>query len=135
MQLKLGKGALIPMELLVLSQLICLKHDCIPHDLLIAKLKAYGFENNAIKLVYSYLTNRKQRVKVGSSYSTFQNISKGAPQGSVLSPLLCSIFINDMFYIDLECEICNFADDTTIYACERPIDTVTVKLEDDLQKI
>ena len=103
-------------------------YDCIPHDLLMAKLKAYGFENNALKLVYSYLTNRKQRVKVGSSNSSFQNISIGFPQGSVLGPLLFNIFINDMFYIGLECEICNFADYTTIYACDRSIDTVIMKL-------
>ena len=110
-------------------------YDCIPHDLLIAKLEAYGFGKNALKLVYSYLTNRKQRVKVGSAYSTFQNISTGVPQGSVLGPLLFNIFINDMLYLDLESEICNFADDTTIYACDRVIDNVIVKLEEDLQKI
>ena len=46
-----------------------------------------------------------------------------------------NIFINDMFYLDLESAICNFADDTTIYACDKSIDTVIVKLEDDLQKI
>ena len=45
-------------------------HDCIPHDLLIAKLEAYGFEKNALKLVYSYLTNITQRVKIGSTYSS-----------------------------------------------------------------
>ena len=110
-------------------------YDCIPHDLLIAKLEAYGFGKNALKLVYSYLTNRKQRVKVGSAYSTFQNISTGVPQGSVLGPLLFNIFINDMLYLDLESEICNFADDTTIYASDRVIDNVIVKLEEDLQKI
>ena len=100
-------------------------HDCIPHDLLIAKMEANGFEKNALKLVYSYLTNRKQRVKVESAYSTFQNISTGVPQGSVLG-LLFNIFINDMFYLDIESEFCNFVDDTTIYACEKSIDILIV---------
>ena len=110
-------------------------YDCIPHDLLIAKLEAYGLDTCALKLVYSYLTNRKRRVKVGSAYSTFQNISTGVPQGSVLGPLLFNIFINDLFFTDLESEICNFADDTTIYACDTSIDAVTIKLKDDLQKL
>ena len=110
-------------------------YDCIPHDLLIAKLEAYGLDTCALKLVYSYLINRKQRVKVDSAYSNFQSISKGVPQGSVLGPLLFNIFINDLFFTDLESEICNFADDTTIYACGTSIDAVTIKLKDDLQKL
>ena len=71
---------------------------------------------------------------MGSAYSTFQNISTGVPQGSGLGHLLVNIFINDMFYIDLKSENCNFADDTTIYACDKSIDAVIVKLEGDLQK-
>ena len=63
-------------------------YDCIPHDLLIAKLEAYGLDTCALKLVYSYLTNRKQRVKVDSAYSNFQSISTGVPQGSGLGHLL-----------------------------------------------
>ena len=42
---------------------------------------------------------------------------------------------NDLFFTDLESEICNFADDTTIYACDTSIDAVTIKLKDDLQKL
>ena len=110
-------------------------YDCIPHDLLIAKMEAYRFEKNALKLVYSYLTNWKQRVKVGSAYSTFQNIFNRCPTGVCSWPPTIQYFINYMFYLDLESEICNFADDTTLYACDKSIDTVIVKLEDDLQKI
>ena len=81
------------------------------------------------------LTNRKQRSKVGSAYSAFQNISTGVPQGFVLGSLLFNIFIKDKFYLDPESEVCNFADDTTTYTCDRSIDTMIVKLEDGLQKI
>ena len=102
-------------------------------NLLIVKLEAYGLDICALKLVYNYLTNRAQRVKVGSAYSTFQSISTGIPQGSLLGPLLFNIFINDLFFTALESEICNFADDTTIYACDTSIDAVTIKLKDDLQ--
>ena len=53
----------------------------------------------------------------------------------MLGPLLFDIFINDLFITDLESEICNFADDTTIYACDTSIDAVTMKLKDDLHKL
>ena len=55
--------------------------DSLPHDLLIAKLHAYGFKNHGLYLSFSYLNNRKQRVKINSSFSSFQNIISGVPQG------------------------------------------------------
>ena len=108
-------------------------YDCIPHDLLIAKSEAYGFKKNVLKLVHSYLTDRTQSVKIGSTYSSPQHISIGVPQGSVLGPLLFNIFINDLLYLEVESEICNFADDTTIYACDTDVEAVIIRLEGDLQ--
>ena len=61
--------------------------DCLNHELLIAKLEAYGFSRSALKLVYDYLSNRKQRVKINGSFSSWQESIKGVPQGSVLGPL------------------------------------------------
>ena len=58
--------------------------DCLSHDLLIAKLDAYGFYKKSLKLVYIYLSNRKQRVKINDTYSPLGEILFGVPQGSIL---------------------------------------------------
>ena len=110
-------------------------YDCISHDLLIAKIEAYEFHRNALKLVYSFLKNRMQRVKIGSTYSSAKQISIGIPQVSVLGPLLLSIFINDLSLIEMESGICNFADDTTIYAHDTSIEAVIIRLENDLHRM
>ena len=60
--------------------------DCLNHDLLTAKLRAYGFEHDALVFIYSYLKERRQLTKIGSSYSTSKEIKYGVPQGSILAP-------------------------------------------------
>ena len=65
--------------------------DCISHKLLIAKLKAYGFANNSLELISDYLSDRKQRTKIGERFSTCQDIIYGVPQGSILGPLITFI--------------------------------------------
>ena len=112
-QKTLDKSDVIGTVLMDLSK----AYDCLPHDLLIAKLAAYGFEDSATSLISDYLSKRYQRVKIGSVFSSYLEILRGVPQGSILGPILFNIFINDLIFFIQQTEVCNFADDTAIYSC------------------
>ena len=103
--------------------------DCIVHDLLLAKLSAYGFDYNSVKLINSFLNGRKFMTKIGSSYSPYLDLLVGVLQGSNLDSLLFNIHMHDLFLCNCETKIINSAGDTTLYACEPNVELVLSKLE------
>ena len=105
--------------------------DCINHNLLLAKLKAYGFSHNALKFLCSYLKGRIQRTKVGPVFSKWKEIRFGVPQGSILGPLLFNIFLNDMFFFVKDTCIANYADDNTPYATDDNLNNLLDVLKQD----
>ena len=106
-----------------------------PHDLLIAKLDCYGIDKIGLSLILDYLSHRKQRTKIGSSYSSWYDIIRGVPQGSILGPLLYNIFINDLFLVITLSEVCNFADDNTLYSSNKELEIGFRNLETDLNNV
>ena len=88
--------------------------DKVPHKRLLHKLRRYGLSDKLCTWVESFLSNRKQRVKVNDSYSAWHKVTSGIPQGSVLGPILFVLFINDLPN-RVKSSVYMFADDTKLY--------------------
>ena len=130
-QEELDKSGFVGTILMDLSK----AYDSLPHDLLFEKFEAYGIDKNGLNLIHSYQINRKQRTKISSSYSEWYDIVRGVPQGSILGPLFFNLFINDLFLFIERTNICNFADDNTIYSCNINLQTILKDLKYDMQNI
>ena len=84
-------------------------------------------------ILSSYLSNRKQRVKINNSFSYWTDMIQGVSQGSVLEPLLFNIYLNDLFCTLKHINVCTFADDTTPYVCDESIERVLRLLEENIK--
>jgi exonuclease III len=109
--------------------------DSIDHALLLKKLPAYGVDELAVRLIGSYLSDRKQQVKIRGTTSDWKDVLKGVPQGSVIGPLLFNIFTNDIFYCIKSCDLYNFADDNSLSAHNKCPQVVSEALTRDIQNL
>ena len=103
--------------------------DTINYSLLLGKLEAYGFSANPLRFLQSYLSNRFQQTHIKYSFSKWTQISDGAPQGSILGPLMFNIFLYNIFLFINNTHVCNCVDNNTVYAKRHNL----VRLNLDLQ--
>ena len=96
---------------------------------MVAKLIAYGVEIPSVKLIYDYLPNRKQRIKIRNNYSSWRDVLSGVPQGSILGPLPFNIYLCDVFFLLKDMHVAKYADDTTLYMYGGNIESVIKSLE------
>ena len=125
---KLNNGSKVEVIIMDLSKAF----DSLNHDLLLAKLEAYGLDHKAVSFMKSYLTNRLQRCKVNNSFSKWMKISAGVPQGSILGPLLFNIFISEIFIFLQKCDLTNYAEDSTMYTSDKSVSTIIYPLSHEL---
>ena len=98
--------------------------DTINHDLLLVKLKSYGFSVNVLDLMCSYLKKQKQPVQINNSLSSAKMVLSGLPQGSINGPLLFDLFINDSVLFLSETVLSNYADGNNLYSIGKDLDVM-----------
>ena len=108
--------------------------DKVWHEGLLYKLKSMGISGELIKLLENYLSNRLQRVVLNGQASPWRSVLAGAPQGSILGPLLFLIYINDLPN-RLKSNVKLFADDTSLFTIVKDKNESANILNNDLSLI
>ena len=126
--------------------------DVVNHSLLLQKLRLYGFSEHSLNLIHSYLSDRKQTVHIDGKQSTWLNISSGVPQGSILGPLLYTLFTNELPELvhdhrlpqnhdlfNMHCDTCGalccYADDSSFSFASSSLDTLSETLKEKYDRI
>jgi len=110
--------------------------DTIDHSIMVRKLRNLGFGSSVIKVIVSYLSNRKQFVQIDDTKSTTQNIFFGVPQGSILGPILFNVYVSELPTV-IKTPSIQYADDTTLHrSCNKNQLTENIALlEGDLSQL
>ena len=109
--------------------------DTVDHTILIHKLKALGVSGTSLAWFQSYLTSRFQRTIIGQAMSCNRRVSVGVPKGSILGPLLFSIYIIDLPICLKHTSVTLFADDTALYCSAKSSTDLQQMLNEDLASV
>ena len=109
--------------------------DCVQHPTLLRKLSNIGLHPDVLKWLQSNLSNRRQRVLANNTYSSYQEITQGVPQGSVLGPLFYIIYANDIVSRVRFCNIALYADDTVLYLARNNFVRTVTEMQSDMDAL
>ena len=111
--------------------------DLVDHEILLSKLHHYIINNSSLTFFRSYLENRQQKVLLNGKHSNVKPIKYGVPQGSILGPLLFTVFINDlpMHITSTKTQCDMFADDTSVHSADKDIEVLNHRLQQSLDEV
>ena len=107
--------------------------DALKHSFLLAKMDEYRFYLKTATFIQSYLNKKMQKANVNNKFSAWEDIYNGVLQGSILCPFLFNVFLNDIFSFLTNCDMCNYADDNTLYTYSRGFPQVQEYLKKDFE--